>query len=122
MAGPIYRGYSSVQSDGPDTALVDATLVKQDLLNHLNTKLDERVGRPRYGSIIHDLLFDMGDDRTEGLVVQDVERIINSDPRVQLLEVIPTIDLERHSITVEARIRLIEFNMDDFFSVTFRPN
>lgn len=94
--------------------------MKQDLLNQFNTRLDERLGRPRFGSVIWDLLFDLSDPRTEALIVSDAERIIASDPRVELLQLVPSIDLDAHRISLEIKLRFIEFNMDDNFSVVFR--
>lgn len=120
MVAPIYRGYSSVANTGVQTQLQDINLVKQDLLNQFNTRLDERVGRPRWGSVIHDLLFDLSDSRTEGLIVGDAERIVNSDPRVELLEMVANTDLNAGSITLTIKLLYVEFNMEEQFDVTFR--
>lgn len=119
MAEPLYRGYSTVAQAGIDSAVFDLDLVKQDLLNHFNTRLGERVGRPNFGSIIWDLLFDPGDPRTEALVIQDAQRIIGMDPRVELLELEPNIDLDTNSVNLAIRVRAIEFDMDGWFDVTF---
>lgn len=119
MAEPLYRGYSSISTKGLDTATFDLDLIKQDLLNHFNTRLGERVGRPNFGSIIWDLLFDPGDPRTEALVIQDAQRIIGMDPRVELLELIPNVDLDTNSVRLDIRVRAIEFDMDGWFDVTF---
>lgn len=119
MAEPLYKGYSSVANTGIDTALFDLDLVKQDLLNHFHTRLGERVGRPNFGSIIWDLLFDPGDSRTETLVIQDAQRIIGEDPRVTLLELIPDIRPDRNEINLEIKIRAKQFDMDSWFNVTF---
>ena len=119
MAEPKYRGYSSVVNRQVDTALFDMELVIQDLLNHFNTRLGERVGRPNFGSIIWDLMFDPGDPRTESLVVQDAQRIISEEPRVKLLQMVPTISLDTHEVTLEIRVKAIEFDIDTWFNVTF---
>ena len=119
MALALYRGYSSVANTQIDTTLFDIDLVAQDLLNHFNTRIGERVGRPAFGSIIWDLLFDPADPRTEALVLQDAQRIIGDDPRVTLLELIPTISLETHEITLEIKVKAVEFDMDAWFSVAF---
>lgn len=120
MAEPLYRGYSTVATQGLETQLQDIELVKQDLRNHFNTRLGERRGRPSFGSIIWDLLFDLSDDRTEAAVIADAQRIIDEDPRVELLELVPTIDLDAHSIRLETKLRYVEFNMDDWFGFTFQ--
>ena len=119
MVEPLYKGYSTVANSQIDTALHDMELIKQDLLNHFQTRIGERVGRPEWGSIIHDLLFDLGDDRTEALVVQDAERIIADDPRVDALQINATVSLDTYEITLQILLRAIEFDMDSWFSVTF---
>lgn len=120
MVDALYRGFSTSAKPGINTKVFDDELVRQDLLNQFNTRLGERVGRPDFGSIIHDLLFDLSDPRTESLVQADVERIITQDPRVEPLEIDVETDLDAHNITVTITLRLIEFNMEDIFSVTFR--
>ena len=119
MPEPLYRGFTSVATPGIDTAVFDLDLVKQDILNHFNTRIGERVGRPNFGSIIWDLLFDPGDPRTETLVIQDAQRIIGMDPRVTLLELVPNINLDTNSINLAIRVRAVEFDMDGWFDVTF---
>ena len=120
MAAPRYRGYSSVQlKGGVNTSLTDIEIVKQDLLNEFNTRLGERVGRPGFGSIVHDLLFDLADPRTEALVYSDADRIFRNDPRVETREINVTVDIDAHTITVEATLLMVEFDMNDNFSVTF---
>ena len=119
MTDLMYRGYSSVARPEIDTTLFDLDLVKQDLLNHFHTRIGERVGRPTFGSIIWDLLFDPSDSRTESLVVQDAQRIVGMDPRVKLLDITPTISLDTHTITLAIRLKSVETNMDDWFNVTF---
>lgn len=119
MSEPIYRGFSSVAKQGIDTALFDLELVKQDLLNHFNTRIGERVARPTFGSIIWDLLFDLGDPRTESLVIQDAQRIIGQDPRVKLLEIVTNVSLDAHEISLAIRLQAVKYDMDDWFTVTF---
>ena len=119
MARALYRGFSTNARDGVNTKIFDAELVRQDLLNEFNTRLGERAGRPQFGSLIHDLLFDLGDPRTESLVQADIVRIINNDPRIEPLEVQVTTDLDKHEITAEVTVRLVEFDMNDAFRVTF---
>lgn len=119
MAAPLYRGFSSVANSGIDTRLFDVQLVGQDLLNHFNTRVGERVGRPSFGSIIHDLLFDLFDSRTEGLVVADAQRIFSEDPRVVPLEVNVEIAPEQHQIRLDATLQMVEFDMNTNFHAIF---
>lgn len=119
MTQALYRGYSSTGSDSINTAVQDMELIKRDLLNHFQTRIGERVGRPGFGSIIHNLMFNPGDDRTEALVVQDATRIVSEDPRVELLELEPIISLDANRIELRIKLKAVEFDMEDWFIVTF---
>jgi phage baseplate assembly protein W len=119
MAAPLYRGFSSVANDGIDTRLFNVELVTQDLLNQFNTIIGERVARPSFGSIIHDLLFDLMDPRTEGLVIADAHRIFSEDPRVVPLEVNVDVDPEQHQIRLTATLQMVEIDMNINFQAVF---
>jgi len=120
MPAQTYIGFSSVGRHAPKTTITDIELIKQDLLNHFNTRIGERVGRPDFGSIIWDLMFSVGDDRTEALVIQDANRIVDSDPRVELLDAKVSIDESGHSIKLELQIRAIEIDVTEWFVTTFQ--
>jgi phage baseplate assembly protein W len=78
----FYKGFSSVDPTNFNTRLYDFDLIKQDILNHFNTKKGERVMNPEFGSIIWDLLMEPLTDQTRELLKQDIIKICNSDPRV----------------------------------------
>lgn len=74
-------GFSTVGKTEPPYRLVDLELAKADLLNAFMTHLGERVMRPDFGSIIHDLLFEPFDEGTKQAVTEDAIKIIRQDPR-----------------------------------------
>lgn len=76
-----YVGYSTLNKKTINTVLTDKDLALRDLMNHFYTRRGERVMNPEFGSILHELVFDPLDARTEMLAKEDVEKIINSDPR-----------------------------------------
>jgi len=119
MVFPIYRGYSTVNNPSLDTTIFDMELVKADLMNHFMTKLGDRPMRATFGSIIWDLLFDVFDDRTESLVLQDAERIIDDDPRVDRKEIKVFINQDTHEVKVEIKLLFVEFDMEDWFVIEF---
>ncbi len=100
MVSPLYRGFSTKTRTGIDTRVFDIELVKADLKNKFDTRLGERVGRPDEGSIIHDLLFEPIDSRTEALVTADAQRIINEDPRVELIDMVVDFTPEANTIQI----------------------
>lgn len=119
MAAPLYRGFSTKARTGIDTRIFDIELVQADLLNKFETRLGERVGRPDEGSIIHDLLFEPIDSRTEALITADAERIINEDPRVELIDMVVNFTPDTGTIQLDLTLQFVEFDMNDSFTVTF---
>ena len=119
MPLPLYRGYSTIGVTGVDTALSDINLVKQDLLNHFNTRLGERVGRPNFGTIIWDLLYDIQDDVTENAIIEDCKRIVRADPRVNLSDIKVNTERDAGTISVEMTLDYVELNMDSRFNLLF---
>ena len=88
-------------------------------MNQFNTIIGERVARPSFGSIIHDLLFDLMDPRTEGLVIADAQRIFSEDPLTPPLEVNVEVDPEKHQIRLVATLQMVEFDMNINFHAIF---
>jgi phage baseplate assembly protein W len=83
----FYKGFSSAVSSGMNSRLYDLELVKQDLINHFNTRKGSRVMNPNFGCIIWDLLMEpLTEEVTEALRT-DITRICNSDSRVTPLQI-----------------------------------
>ena len=76
-----YIGYSTIGITSGNAVLVDKQLAIRDLLNHFYTRKGERVMNPSFGCIIWDLIFEPLDNYTTNSVLDEVKRIINSDPR-----------------------------------------
>jgi len=76
-----YVGYSTIDRNNINTVLVDKDLALRDLMNHFYTRKGERVMNPNFGSILPDLVFEPLDDITEQAARDDVQNIIDSDPR-----------------------------------------
>jgi phage baseplate assembly protein W len=86
MAKQKFIGFSTYNQLQPPFTLTDIDLVKQDILNHFMTRVGERVMRPGYGSMIHELLFNPFDDFTKQEIIDDSERICSSEPRVKFID------------------------------------
>lgn len=80
-------GFSTLTPQGrkPEWKLYDYDLAKRDLLNHLYTRKGERVMLPEYGTIIWEKIMEPFTAGLRELIVWDVERIINSDPRFSVV-------------------------------------
>ena len=74
----IFRGFSTVDNIRAPYSLYDDDLVKRDLLNEFQTRKGERLMRPDFGSIIHDLLMEPEDTFTE----TEIEDLLILEPVV----------------------------------------
>jgi len=112
----IYRGFSS-KNKIKNYKLNDYELIKQDLLNHFNTRKGERVMNPNFGTIIWDLLFDPFTEELRTAIQDDITRIANSDPRV-VIEAASVTDYQ-HGIQIELQILIRDTNELENMTVTF---
>ena len=102
--------------------LVDDALIKRDLLNALNIRQGQLVGRPSYGTALWDNLFENQTNETEAEIVREIQRVAGGDPRLQisevdvfpqengiliqiLLTIVPSTDAERLSIFFDQQTR-----------------
>ena len=81
-----YRGYNTVDNIFGSTRLTEAQLVRRDILNHFNVNQGEAVMRPNFGTIIKSIVFEPLTPETQELIIDEVKRVVNSDPRVQMAD------------------------------------
>jgi hypothetical protein len=62
--------------------LVDFELVKRDLLNAFNIRQGQLPGRPEYGTVLWNYLFENQVDAVQQGIVNEVQRVAGGDPRV----------------------------------------
>lgn len=79
-----FKGFSSPLV-GRTEVLYDEDIVRQDLLNHFNTRKGERAMDSEYGFIGWDLIFELDSPDYSQLLDEDARKIIAEDPRVELI-------------------------------------
>ena len=84
---PYFVGFSTVDKNRPSYTLTNIELVKRDIQNQFATPIGSRVMLPSFGSMIHTLLFDPFDDYTKATIIEDATRVVQSDPRVELISI-----------------------------------
>jgi phage baseplate assembly protein W len=77
-----YKGFSTVNPDNRSAKLYDFDLIKQNILNHFNTRKGQRVMNPQFGTIIWDTLMEPMTPNIKSLLSKDVQEICSHDPRV----------------------------------------
>lgn len=109
----IYKGFSTANwLDNKTLIISDIEAIKHDLQNHIFTRLGERVMQPGFGTRIPDMAFEPNDEETLKIIRDDVLKVIEYDPRVELisLEVLPIPD--NNTIIVLATLLYIEFSVE----------
>lgn len=112
-----YRGFSTVNTTTENYNLYDYELIKQDLFNHFYTRQGERLMNPTFGTIIWDLLFEPLTPQVKDLITQNVNTIINYDPRLQAENVIVT--SYEQGIQIECTLKYLPYNIQQSLQLRF---
>lgn len=113
----MYKGFSTVNTTTDNFGLFDIELVKQDLLNHFHVRQGERLMNPEFGTIIWDLLFEPLTEQLKELITQNVNTIINFDPRVRADQVIVT--SYESGIQIECVLTYLPHNVSQTMQLRF---
>jgi phage baseplate assembly protein W len=117
-ASPAFT-YKGFNSNDPVNGFknYDIDLVKQDIVNHFNIRKSEKLMNPEFGTIIWDLLFEQFTPEVKKLVIQDVETIINYDPRIAINAI--AVDSTDQGIRIEADLIYLPFNVNEKMTFDF---
>jgi phage baseplate assembly protein W len=113
----LFVGYSTLGTNSKVQQFSDLELIKRDLLNHFYTKRGERVMMPTYGCGIWDLLFDPFDDLVRDSVIDECSRVIESDSRVRLVNIV--VNEFDQGLTVQMDLLYVPYDVIDTFSLEF---
>jgi phage baseplate assembly protein W len=78
-----FIGFNTIGQNKKFTT-VDFDLIKIDLLNAFNIRQGELVGRPGYGTLLWNYLFENQTSETQTLIYQEIQRVCAGDPRVYI--------------------------------------
>lgn len=136
---PQYYGYSSINANKPKTTnaingvdggpggvrqpiywgkkftLTDAQLVIQDFINAFNIKQGTKVGKPGYGTKLWDYVFDPSTADVITAIQDEVRRVANSDPRIQIATI--SVYPKDNGILIELEMAVVPFNQAQLVSV-----
>ena len=87
---PTFIGFNTIGQNKKFTA-VDFDLIKIDLLNAFNIRQGALVGRPGYGTVIWNYLFENQTPETQAAIYAEIQRVCAGDPRIYIsgLQVFP---------------------------------
>lgn len=78
---PTFIGFNTIGQNKKFTA-VDFDLIKIDLLNAFNIRQGELPGRPGYGTVIWNYLFENQTQETQAEIFREIQRVAAGDPRL----------------------------------------
>jgi len=98
---------------GKKFRLTNEQLVLQDFINALNIPQGQKPGNPMYGTTLWGFIFEPNDLQTQNLLQEELQRMAELDPRIQLHSVnaYPT----GNGILAEIQISINPF--DNLFSI-----
>jgi phage baseplate assembly protein W len=99
-----YTGYNTI-GQVKNFTLTDKELVKRDLLNSIMIREGEMPGRPEVGTNIWSYIFDPNTDDTVRKIKAEIQRLIDTDPRIQAEEV--NVFAKDHNVLIEMNVRIL---------------
>ena len=112
-----YRGLSTVNRQSRTFQLYDIELIKQDLVNHFNIRKGEKLYQPEYGTIIWDAIFEPFTDTLKQRVLDDVQSIGNSDPRVEVDGL--ALQEKEFGLQIQCVLRYVDYDVSEALQLTF---
>jgi len=113
---PTFIGFNT-QNQYKKFTLVDQELIKRDLLNAFNIWQGQLPGRPAYGTILWDFLFESQDQTTMAAILREVQRVAGGDPRVSLTDA--NIFPQENGVLIELEIQFVPNTDSQLLSVFF---
>jgi phage baseplate assembly protein W len=80
---PTFIGFNTIGQNKKFTA-VDFDLIKIDLLNAFNIRQGELPGRPEYGTVIWNYVFENQTTETQEAIYREIQRVCAGDPRLYI--------------------------------------
>ena len=117
---PYFVGFNTVGQPSPPYSLTNLDIIKRDILNQFATPVGSRVMLPSFGTYIYDYLFDPFDEITKNNIIDDAIRVVQSDPRVQLVNI--DVYQEDQSLNVVMNLYFVPESVTDNLFVAFSLN
>jgi phage baseplate assembly protein W len=114
-----YIGFNTQDPTSTTFSLYDVDLIKQDVLNHFNTRKGAKLMNPEFGSILWDMIFEPFTAENKALIVADVNSILRSDPRFVATEITITPEYDKNSLTIDALLTVLPYNVSTQLQVMF---
>ena len=111
-----YIGFNTQQQYKKFT-LTDFELIKRDLLNAFNIRQGQLPGRPQYGTVLWEYLFENQIETVQQGMIQEVQRVAGGDPRLIVTDI--NIYPQQNGILLEVQIQTVNASQAEILSIFF---
>ena len=111
-----FIGFNTINQNKKFT-LTDFPLIQRDLLNAFNIRQGELPGRPGYGTVIYDFLFENQLEQLQQDIRAEIQRVCGGDPRILLsdIQVFP----QENGMLIQIAITIINTTNAEILSIFF---
>lgn len=116
---PAFIGFNT-QGQYKKFTLTDSALIKRDLLNALNIRQGQLPGRPEYGTVLWDSLFENQSNELNQSIIAEMQRVAGGDPRIQIanIDIFP----QENGILLQVEVQLVPSTDAERLSIFFDQN
>lgn len=97
--------------------LTDFALIQRDLLNAFNIRQGELPGRPAYGTVMWDYLFENQIEELSNNIRAEVERVVSGDPRIVVSDI--QIFPQQNGILLQIQVTVVPTANAEILSIFF---
>ena len=111
-----FIGFNTINQNKKFT-LTDFDLIQRDLLNAFSIRQGELPGRPGYGTVLYDYLFENQVEQLQQDIRAEVQRVAGGDPRliVSDVQVFP----QENGILIQLQITIVNTTNAEILSIFF---
>lgn len=111
-----FIGFNTINQNKKFT-LTDFALIQRDLLNAFNIRQGELPGRPGYGTVIYDFVFESQLEQLQQDIRAEIQRVCGGDPRILLsdIQVFP----QENGILIQIAITIVNTTNAEILSIFF---
>ena len=97
--------------------LTDFALIQRDLLNAFNIRQGELPGRPAYGTVMWDFIFENQIEELANNIRREIERVAAGDPRIQVSDI--QIYPQENGILTQIAVTVLPSSNAEILSIFF---
>ena len=111
-----FIGFNTINQNKKFT-LTDFALIQRDLLNAFNIRQGELPGRPGYGTVIWEFLFENQLEQLQQDIRAEIQRVCGGDPRIILSDV--QVFPQENGMLIQIAITIINTTNAEILSIFF---